>query len=315
MRTILRRRRVTGAVCAVVCAGVLGGCAGSGPSVDASGAGAGAAAGTCPSRPVRVVVTVDQWGDVVNRLAGACGRVTTIFKSSSADPHDYEPTPADTAEFDGAALVVLNGLDYDPWAEKAIAAVGGRPVVLNAGEVVGLRTGDNPHIWYGPEFVDKVADAVTAALVRVEPRDATYFHRANEGWKLSMRRYRAEVARVKRSATGKTYGSTEGIFDYMAAALGMRNATPTGYQRAAANGSEPAPGDLQAFEQSLGSGSMSVLIFNTQTEGAIPEQLRSRAEAARVPVVDVTESVPAKYSSFDDWQVSQLRDLAAALAS
>jgi zinc/manganese transport system substrate-binding protein len=60
------------------------------------------------------VVTVDQWGDIVSDLAGACGEVTTIIKSSSIDPHDYEPTPADSAKFDRAKLVVVNGLDYDP---------------------------------------------------------------------------------------------------------------------------------------------------------------------------------------------------------
>ena len=67
---------------------------------------------------------MDQWGDIVNRLAGACARVTTIFKSTAADPHDYEPTPSDIENFDGASLVVENGLDYDPWADKAIDGLG-----------------------------------------------------------------------------------------------------------------------------------------------------------------------------------------------
>ena len=70
-----------------------------------------------------MVVSVDQWGDIVDQLAGDCGAVTTIFKSSSADPHDYEPSPADSEAFTGARLVVVNGLDYDPWADKALATL------------------------------------------------------------------------------------------------------------------------------------------------------------------------------------------------
>src|SRR6185503_7871608 len=69
--------------------------------------------GDCPTAPIPVVVSVDQWGDIVHQLAGDCGAVTTIVSSSSADPHDYEPTPADIAKFSGAKLVVVNGLDYD----------------------------------------------------------------------------------------------------------------------------------------------------------------------------------------------------------
>ncbi len=129
-----------------------------------------------------------------------------------------------------------------------------------------------------------------------------------------MRPYRTEIERIKALALGKAYGATEGIFDYMAAALGMRNATPAGFQRTSANDAEPAPGDLHEFEEALTHGAMSVLMFNTQTEGAIPDQLRDVADAARVPVVNVTESVPPSYDSFEGWQVSQLRDLATALA-
>jgi zinc/manganese transport system substrate-binding protein len=312
MRTILRTRRgVSGGWAVGVLALALTACASSGRG----GTPPPAAAGACPTAPVSIVVTVDQWGDIVNRLAGACGRVTTIFASSSADPHDYEPSPADAASFEDAALVVVNGLDYDPWADKAVAALDRRPEVVNAGKVVGLRTGDNPHVWYGPEYVSEVADAVTRALGNVEPHDATYFDRSNRAWKTAMRQYRTEIERIKPRAVGKAYGATEGVFDYMAAALGMRNATPAGFQRTSANDAEPAPGDLHEFEEALTNGAMSVLVFNTQTEGAIPDQLRNVADAAHVPVVNVTESVPPSYDSFEGWQVSQLRDLATALGT
>jgi zinc/manganese transport system substrate-binding protein len=269
----------------------------------------------CPTAAVPVVVSVDQWGDIVDQLAGACGDVTTVFKSSSADPHDYEPTPADSAKFTGAKLVVVNGLDYDPWADKAVATLGTKPAVVNGGEVVGLHDGDNPHIWYGPDYVYKVAGAVTDQLKQLEPKDATYFDQRLQAWRASMAPYDAEIAKIKPAAAGKTYGATEGIFDYMAEALGLTNKTPAGYQRATSNESDPAPGDINAFEQALANHTVTVLIYNTQTEGAIPQQVRSQAEEAKVPVVNVTESVPQEFSTFEAWQVSQLKDLATALGA
>ena len=77
----------------------------------------------------------------------------------------------------------------------------------------------------------------------------------------------------------------------MAAALGLEDATPSGYRKAAANGSEPGPADLAAFEDLLSSRAIDVLIYNRQTEGAVPKQLRAAAERAGVPVVEVTETV------------------------
>src|SRR5262245_60094436 len=106
MRTILRTRRRTVGVGSLVGVLALSACASS------SGSGAkrlSAATGDpCPTSPVAIVVTVNQWADIVNRLAGRCGRVEAIVTSSSADPHDYEPTPADAAAFEDADLVVEN---------------------------------------------------------------------------------------------------------------------------------------------------------------------------------------------------------------
>jgi zinc/manganese transport system substrate-binding protein len=269
--------------------------------------------GGCPTKALPVVVTVDQWGDIVDQLAGACGKVTTIFKSSSADPHDYEPKPADNAKFTGAKLVVENGLDYDPWADKAIATLDTKPKVVNGGKVVGLKNGDNPHIWSGPEYVYKIADATTAAMKKLQPKAAAYFDKQNAAWRASMKPYDDEIAQIKAAASGKTYGATESIYDYMAQALGLVDKTPAGFAKAAANESDPAPGDVNEFQQALADGTIDVLIYNTQTEGSIPEQVRKAATNAKVPVVNVTESVPPQFDTFEAWQVSQLKNLATAL--
>ena len=118
---------------------------------------------------------------------------------------------------------------------------------------------------------------------------------------------------MKAVATGKTYAATESVFDDMAAAVGLVDLTPEGYRAAAANESDPAPADVNAFEELLRGGTVDVLIVNTQTEGSLPAQLRSVAENAGVPIVEVTETVPPGESSFVTWQVDQLKALRAAL--
>ena len=107
-------------------------------------------AGSCPGDPVAVVVSVSQWGDIVEELGGDCAEVTTIVSGSSVDPHDFEPSPADLAAFDDAQLVVVNGLDYDPWASDAVDAVASSLPTIDAGEIAGRDEGDNPHLWYDP---------------------------------------------------------------------------------------------------------------------------------------------------------------------
>lgn len=267
----------------------------------------------CPVAPIAVVVSVDQWGDIVSRLGGNCVALTTVISGSSVDPHDYEPTAADAAAFSGARLVVVNGVDYDHWAADAADATSPRPVVVDAGAVVGRTDGDNPHLWYSPADVQQVADAITAELVTLAPVATEVLQERRAAFQTELQPYLDRIAAIRAAAPGAPYGATESVFDPMAAALGLTNVTPEGYQRSSANESDPSPGDVDRFQRALRDGTMRVLIVNTQTAGAVPDQLRQVAEAAGVPVVEVTETVPPGTTSFVAWQLAQLDALARAL--
>ena len=183
-----------------------------------SPSGAGTSSGPCPGGPVPTLVTVAQWTDIVSQLAGPCATVETVLASSSIDPHDYEPTPGDLARFEKAELVVRNGLDYDAWATKAVAALAHEPTVVDAGSVVGLKSGDNPHVWYGPSYVGQVADAVTAALRELRPAAAELLQRQRSTFAITIAPYLAEIDAIKQAKQGMTYGATEAVFDDMASA-------------------------------------------------------------------------------------------------
>ena len=266
----------------------------------------------CPDGGLRIVVTVDQWADLVGRLARPCDHVRTIITGATGDPHDYEPTPADLAAVARADLLVENGLGYDAWADKAVAALGTPPTVVDAGDVGGRTEGDNPHVWYDPAVVRSMADAVTARLEQLRP-GATGTLRANRvAFDAYLRPYDAEIETIG-SVQHARYAATESVFDAMAGVLGLEDVTPPGYRRAVANEAEPGPADIAQLHDLLSSGEVDLLIFNTQTEGAVPKQLRSTAERAGVPVVEVTETVAPGATGFVDWQVGQLHRVAAAL--
>jgi len=271
------------------------------------------ASGGCPTTPVNVVVSVDQWGDIVRELGGDCAEVTTVLASSSVDPHDFEPSPADAATFAKAQLVVVNGADYDPWASKFAATSAPKAPVVDAGAVTKTAAGSNPHLWYSPSAVVAVADAVTAELVKLAPEGQSYFADQRAAFSTSLEPYEKLVADIKAGAAGKTYAATESVFDYTAEDVGLVNRTPEGFKAASANESDPSPADLEAFRRALADRKINVLIYNTQTEGSVPEQIRIAAGAAGVPVVEVTETVPPGTTSFETWQVAQLTALAKAL--
>lgn len=305
----------------------LTGCADAG-SDDGRTTNAGDTA-SCPGEGVDVVASVAQWGQIAQALVGNCGTVTTIIASSAVDPHDFEASTGDIAAFGEADLVVVNGADYDGWAEAAVENLDPSPVVVSAAAVAGIESDAHsagsghsdeehglvdPHLWYDPEVVTGMSAAISAALADLAPDAADHFADQATAWAADLEAYRALVAELAGTATGRTYAATETVFDRMAAALGLTDATPEGYRRAASNESEPAPGDLTAFQTALADGTVDVLVFNSQTSGGIPEQLRAAAEDAGVPVVEVTESPADADGSFVEWQSAQLSALSDALS-
>ncbi len=291
---------------------LLAGCGASAPGSTATGA---VASDACPHDPVPVVVSIDPWTDLAATLGGACARLTTILVSAPGDPHDYEPSTADAARFGDARVVVVNGAGYDAWAAHLLDALDPRPQVVDAARLAEVPEGGDPHLWYDPGIVHAMGPALTAALSAAAPELAGYFAGRTAVWQERLRPYDAAVRDLRASAQGRTYAATEPVFDRMAAALEMRDVTPEGWRRAAAGEGEPAPGDVLAMQQLLADRAADVLIVNSQTESATTSTVQEAAHAAGVPVVTVTETVPAGADSFVGWQVGQLTALQVALGA
>ena len=270
----------------------------------------------CPVTPVKVVASVDQWGSLARALAGRCATVITVVTGASGDPHDYEPTPADIQAFANAKVVVVNGLGYDEWARKAAAAAPGHPVVVEAGVVAGRPAGANPHVWYSPTVAGQMAAAVSTQLVAAGgPASAGYFADRRSAWDASYAPVTAQVASLRTRLVGRRYAASESVYAYALEAVGMVDETPQGYEHAATNEAEPAPADVQAFTVLVHDHGVDLFVFNTQTSAAVPDALRAGAVKANVPVLEVTETMPASAGgSLVTWQLGLLDRLAALLA-
>src|SRR5436309_1206875 len=84
---------------------------------SARGGGASTSGGA-----LQVVAAENFWGSIAAQLGGDRVHVTNVISSPAADPHDYEPTAADARTMAGAQLAIVNGIGYDPWAGKLLAA-------------------------------------------------------------------------------------------------------------------------------------------------------------------------------------------------
>jgi zinc/manganese transport system substrate-binding protein len=274
-------------------------------SAGAAGGGAG----------LQVVAAENFWGSIASQLAGTKAHVTSIITNPAQDPHSYEPTSADARTLVTANLAIVNGIGYDPWAPKILTAnpVPGR-VVLNVGNLFRLSEGENPHRWYDPADVSVVAYSIAEELIKLDPKDASYFHRRLLNFDTkALAAYHQLILAIRSRYAGVPVGASESIFALQAPALGLRLITPSGFMRAISEGSEPTAQDIAAVESQVADEKVKVWIYNTQNSTPAVERLNELAVSRGIPIATITETLSPASDSFEQWQVTQLRHLERAL--
>ncbi|HEV7534649.1 MAG TPA: zinc ABC transporter substrate-binding protein [Acidimicrobiia bacterium] len=275
------------------------------------GAGpAGAAAGK-----VQVVAGEDFWGSIARQLGGDHADVTSLISDPDTDPHDYEAKPSDGAAVAGAEVAIVNGIGYDAWMGKLVAAnpSSGRKVVT-VGDVVGVKDGGNPHQWYSPRSVRAVIDAITAALKQADPADTGYFDAQRQAYLADgLKRYDDLRAQIRARFAGVPVGASESIFAPLAEDLGLKLLTPESFLDSVSEGNDPTARDKTTVESQISAKQIKLFVYNAQNATPDVTALVGKAKQAGIPVATVTETLVPAGASFQDWQADQLQRLADAL--
>jgi zinc/manganese transport system substrate-binding protein len=298
-----RARWLTVLMAGACAAGLTAGCGGAASSTGSSGG------------RLQVVAAENFWGSIAAQLGGSKVRVSSIIANPNTDPHSYEPTASDGIVVARSQMALVNGIGYDGWASKLIAAnpASGR-VVLDVGTLLGLREGGNAHQWYSPSSVQRVIGQIVADYKRLDPGDAAYFERRRAAFETSAL---AEYDRLRREIrtryAGVPVGYSESIFQPLGASLGLRLLTPYSFAKAIAEGTDVSAADKQTVDRQAQDGAIKVWVYNSQNATPDVQRVNQLARAAHVPITTVTETLSPASANFEQWQDAQLTSLLAAL--
>jgi zinc/manganese transport system substrate-binding protein len=107
-----------------------------------------------------------------------------------ADAHHFQPRPSDALALRGAALVIRNGLGFDPWLDRMLRASGWRGRLVTAtdglsprmtrghshghggGHAQSGRLVPDPHCWQDVAHARHYARVIAQALAEADPADA-----------------------------------------------------------------------------------------------------------------------------------------------
>jgi len=275
-----------------------------------------AGASTSTADVVHVVAAENFWGNITGQIGGRDVRVTSLITNPNADPHLFETDAADAATLAQAQVVIENGAGYDTWMGSLLSADGGSPRIVNAASVLHITGSDpNPHLWYDIPRVPAVAAAIAGALEKAAPQDAATFKGNLATFDASLAPLNATLATIKAHFHNVPVAYTERVPGYALAAADLDVKTPPGFARAIEDGTDPGPADTLAVQKLLTDHDINVLLYNVQTVTPVTTQIRALARSHDIPVVGVSETMPANAATYQQWQQSQLTDLLHALES
>jgi zinc/manganese transport system substrate-binding protein len=291
-------------------AAAVAGCGRSASSPSVAERSAGAGTGT-----FTVIAAENFWGSIAAQLAGKRARVSSIIVNPDTDPHSYEPNAQDARAIAGADMAIVNGIGYDNWAPRLLRAspLAGR-IVLNVGDLLALKEGDNPHQWYSPAHVYEVADQIVADYKKLDPARASYFAERKRIFESrGLARYNQLRREIRAAYAGVPVGYSESIFQPLGEDLGLKLITPPGFAKAISEGTDVTAQDRQTVDTQARQHQIKVWIFNSQNVTPDVQRVNQIVNEQQIPIATVTETLSPASDSFEQWQVSELEGLMRAL--
>lgn len=309
-------------------------------SITAALAGLGlllTACGTTPeasaptaSNRIPVVTSTNVYGEIVESIGGNKVNVTAIISRTSQDPHSYEATAQDRLAISKAKLVLENGGGYDDFIHT-MAGDNNIPQdsIISAVEVSGLAPAAdstpsataesghdhgefNEHVWYSPQAMSRLADAVAAKLGTIDPGSSAEFTANAASFKSGLTELEGKLAAIKKARGGSRIAVTEPVPLYLLESAGLDNRTPAEYTAAIEEGTDVSPAVLKAATALAASPDTKLLAYNEQTDGPQTEALKNAATAAGTPVVNFSETLPDG-KTYLQWMADNVGNISKAL--
>lgn len=265
---------------------------------------------------IRVVAAEDEYGNVAAQIGGRYVSVTSVESNPNTDPHTYEVSPGVAQAVSGAQLVIQNGVGYDDFMTRIeSASANSQRQVINVQHLLGLPDSTpNPHLWYDPTTMPKVATVLASDFTAVQPAHAAYFKTRATMFIRSLQPWLAAIARFKATYPHTPVATTEPVADYLLEAAGTNNLTPFGFQADIMNGVDPSPQDV-TFQTGLFTGHrVKVFVYNQQVTDTLTQSFIAAARRAGIPVVGVYETMPVPGYDYQSWMLAEVRALQKAVA-
>ena len=250
--------------------------------------------------PLKVVATTSQWGSLATSIGGDDVKVTSILGSGDVQPSNFNPSEQDVKQLNAADVIVVNGAGYDDWASDHARR---GSTIVSAAQTVGALEGDNPYLWFSKDARTAVANELSEAFIKVLPDERATFTKHLQTWQTQEQGLEDDLKAFSKERGETSYAATRPVAFYLLADLGFNDVTPKSYAQSVESGETPDEQQTADFTSLFEDDDdrPDILVHDPEQSDAASDAITDAAQHAQIPVVNVTEQMPADSTNLDDW--------------
>ena len=249
---------------------------------------AGATQSVAAEQALAVTTSFSILGDWVQIVGGNRVAVTTLV-GADQDAHVFEPKPTDAKAIQKSQLLVLNGIGFEPWAQKLAKAANFKGTTLVASKGVQAMQTDHgkggshqhhesdPHAWQNPRNVVIYINNIASALSTLDPAGANTYQNNAQAYNKELeildnwaQTQFANIAPEKRKVI-----TSHDAFGYFAQRYSIRFMTAQGTSTAA----EPSAKQIARLVQQIKREKIKTVFVENMSNPKLMEQLSKDAGA------------------------------------
>ena len=262
---------------------------------------------------INIVAAENFYGELAKEIGGNQVSVQSIISNPDADPHLFTTSLSTSKAIGQAQIIIYNGADYDSWINQMIARVDKKKVtIINVANLVGVKSGQNPHLWYKPETFPKLAKVLADKISEINSSQAKDVNQNLTKFVKDHDNVVKMINTTKSKYAGTSVTATEPVYGYMADAMGLKM-QGIDFQWKVMNDTDPTPKMIADYQSLLTNKQVKVLFYNSQVSDSITKNMQDLAKKNNIPVVGVTEMMPAN-TTINNWLTTEIQHTNQALA-
>ena len=185
------------------------------------------------AKPV-IVTTIYPLYDFTKQVVGDQADVVLLVPAG-AEPHDWEPSPADLVAMQKCDIFIYNGANMESWVDKVKKTTLSGKTMVNASSAVKVQAADydedggpaekgaiDPHIWLDPVNAISIVDAIGNAVAKFDSSNAAIYQDNTTVYKSKLATLNQHYIDGLQGSTTDEIITSHAAFGYMAKRYGFK---------------------------------------------------------------------------------------------